>query len=67
MMTQLRTFRPPAYALAAATLLVTAGCGEDMDMVRDQVVVRDSMAVVVSETGDLVLIPTHGALVKSRL
>ena len=51
-MQRLRTIRLPAYALAAATFLVAAGCGEDMEMPRDQVVVRDSMSVVISETGD---------------
>ena len=50
-MKQLRTIRPAAHALAAATFLFAAGCGEDMEMARDQMVVRDSMSVVISETG----------------
>ncbi len=51
-MTQLRTTRPPAHALAAATFLAVAGCGEDMEVARDQVLVRDSMAVEITESSD---------------
>ena len=58
-MMQFRTTRLPARVLAAATFLATAGCGEDgemarNEMARDQVLVRDSMAVEISEARDLV-------------
>lgn len=52
---RLRTIRLPAHALAAATFLVAVGCGEDMERARDQVVVRDGMSVVISETADQVV------------